>query len=849
MQHLKFTWSVLSLMFMLFACNTPGGNAPTNLGQPTLEAPTITSSTPANGALGVAVDSSLTVTFSKAMNSASLKVTTNPDADLGPSTWNDGDTTVTLMPPASLEPGTSYTFSFEGQDTTGTTLAGSKTFGFITASAADPAPATPGNLSAKPGDASVTLSWEANKETDLKGYTVFWGASSGALANSSFVDKTQTTKTITGLTNGKAYFFAVNAVDIAGNTSAQTSSLNATPIAAPAPGDSTPLATPSSLVASAGDAEVNLTWAANLEPDLKGYNIYSGTTAGSLSLAGFAGKVNSSKKFTGLTNGQTYYFAVDAEDTTGNKSSRSASVNATPKDVVAPKLVSSTPKNGAQDVPLTSTFMFKFNEPMQTNSLTVNGVCTDGISCRSTLRVTWSDNDKTATLTGVFPLTPNKTYTTNLAAKDKAGNDLAPTAVAFTTITSINVSVVKLVSSIPVNNSIDVTTNLNEISFVFNTALDRASFKVLCAGNLAGNAQCHAQLKTLLGTPTWSDADRKVSFKPTAVLLPESTWDMMPVGKDLTGKALEPTEVKFSTGSLPTVKSFLPENAARGMISDTYIAITFSKPMNEASLKTALTGTVNAVNNQKPLVISSIEAYVPAGGGYRYVIHPQAPFEYDTSVQWEIGANATDLAGNHLAQVVGGTFSILRQFTVTIPADPKLTGGISHDCDPILGCENKANLSMTSWVGYSYIALGLSINYRAYISFDLLAGVQPTATTITKAIFNIKRRRAQGSPFAPGHLGSLSIERMDYGPTLDGSDYNLPILCNQPSCHLEFFGFPDPDGPQDVLAFVQADWAERNVHGNRSQYRMRFANSQTDKSDHDRLVYEFSTLTVTYLAP
>jgi methionine-rich copper-binding protein CopC len=843
--------TLLAFVIVLVACAGGSGVTPQNNtgNTSTQTAPAITSSAPTNGAVGVAVDSNLTLRFSKVMNPASVQVTTNPEADLGQSTWSDGDATMTLTPPASLEPGTTYTVALEGQDATGTALTGSKTFSFTTASAADPAPATPANLSVKPGDASVTLSWDANKETDLKGYTVFWGESPSALADSSFVDKTQTTKTITGLTNGKAYFFAVNAVDIAGNTSAQTSSLNATPLAAPAPGDTTPPATPSNLAASVSDGEVNLTWAANLEPDLKGYNVYSGTTAGSLSLAGFVGKASSSKKFTGLTNGQTYYFAVDAEDTTGNKSSRSASVNATPKDTVAPKLVSSTPKNGAQDVPLTTAFVLKFNESMQTNSLTINGVCTDGISCRSTLRVAWSDNDKTATLSGIFPLTPNKTYTMNLAAKDKAGNDMAPTAVVFTTVSAANVTVVKLLSSTPANNSIDVSTALNEINFVFNTPLDRVSFKVLCAGILAGNAQCHAQLKALLGTPTWSDADRKVSFKPTAVLLPESTWNMMPVGKDLTGKALEPTAVKFSTGSLPTVTGFLPENAARGMISDTYIAITFSKPMNESSLKTALTGTVNAVNSQKPLVISSIETYVPAGGGYRYIFHPQAPFDYNTVVQWEIGTNATDLSGNHLAQVMGGTFSILRQFTIAIPADPKLTGEIKHDCGPISGCENTAELRLSSWVGYFYFGFGLSINYRAYVSFDLLAGVQPTATTITKAILNIKRREAHGNPFAPGHLGSLSIERMDYGPSLEGSDYGLPILCNQPSCYIESNGFPDPDGPQDVLTFVQADWAERNAHGNRSQFRMRFANSQTDKSDDDKLVYQFSTLTITYLAP
>ena len=404
-----------------------------------------------------------------------------------------------------------------------------------------------------------------------------------------------------------------------------------------------------------------------------------------------------------------------------------------------------------------------------------------------------------------------------------------------------------LVSSTPANNSIDISTALPEINFVFSTALDRASFKVVCAGSSAGTT-CDTDLNGLLGSPTWSDTDHKVSFKPTAVLLPESTWNMTPVGTDLTGKTLEPTTVKFSTGKLPIVRSFLPENATRGMNALATIAITFSRPMNEASLQAALTGTISTANTQKPLVIASVNRYVTADG-YGYIFHPQTPFKYNTIVQWEIGTNATDMSGNRLAQAMGGTFSLLREFTATIPADPNLTGEVYHDCDPIFGCENKAELRLWNWVGYFTVGLGFTSNSRAYVSFDLLAGVQPTAKAITKAILNIKKKTAKGSPFAPGHLGSLSIERMDYGTTLDASDYDRPSLCDGPACYVEFTGLPDPDGPQDVLSFVQADWAERNAHGHRSQYRMRFANSQTDKSNDDRLAYEFSTLIVTYLAP
>ncbi len=434
------------LIALMVACSSQPNVTP----PPPPGALTISSSTPASTASGIAVDTNITVTFSRPMNTSSVSVTASPTTDLGASTWGDGDTTLTLNPPANLAPGTAYTLSLEGKDKSGAALTGSKTITFTTASAADPAPATPANPSAKPGDASVTVSWDANTETDLKTYTVYWGASSNTLPNSITVDKTQTSKTITGLTNGAPYFFALSAADTAGNASAKTASISATPLAPPPPGDTTPPAVPTNLAASAGDGEINLSWTQNPEPDLKGYNVYSGTTAGSLTLAGFVDKTGAGKKFTGLTNGTAYSYAIDAEDTSGNKSARTVAVGATPKDATAPTLVSSTPANGATNVPFETDYVFKFSEPMDKDSLKLNCALNGNQPCTDELLFSinhpvWSDGDRTATVlhTVAFKATATAaptikslsgdTSTFTITGRDKAGNALAnDTKIAFT---------------------------------------------------------------------------------------------------------------------------------------------------------------------------------------------------------------------------------------------------------------------------------------------------------------------------------------------------------------------------------------------------------------------------------
>ena len=97
------------------------------------------------------------------------------------------------------------------------------------------APLTPSGLAGVPGSQQVVLSWSANGELDLAGYSVFRRLSGEA----DFVEiasrLTAPTYTDLGLSNDSAYDYQITAIDRADNASAATEVLSLTPTALAAP--------------------------------------------------------------------------------------------------------------------------------------------------------------------------------------------------------------------------------------------------------------------------------------------------------------------------------------------------------------------------------------------------------------------------------------------------------------------------------------------------------------------------------------------------------------------------------------------------------------------------------------
>jgi len=203
----------------------------------------------------------------------------------------------------------------------------------------DPGPPT--GLAATPGSDQVSLSWippASDGGAEIIGYDVYLGTSShgesAAPVNSSLI--TSAGYTVTGLANGTTYYFTVDAVNDADLHSAASAEASATPVApTTAPGS------PSGLTATAGNAQVSLSWTAPASDGgspLARYQVYLGTTlrtpgtsdlSASTPVKSVAG---TSTVVTGLTNGTTYYFVVTAVNADGTMSSASGEASAEPTE-------------------------------------------------------------------------------------------------------------------------------------------------------------------------------------------------------------------------------------------------------------------------------------------------------------------------------------------------------------------------------------------------------------------------------------------------------------------------------------------------------------------------------------
>ena len=223
-------------------------------------------------------------------------------------------TTVTYVDTTTtkLVPGTLYYYEVSAVNSSGE----SANSGPVSAT---PIFAAPASLTATPGAAQVSLTWTAS--TGATKYNVERSTVNGSgyatiatVSALTFVD----TVAATSLVPGQQYYYVVSAVDTA------TESPNS-PQAAAIP----TFAAPASLVATAGAAQVTLTWKAST--GAASYNVMRSTTSGS----GYATLASTSKltftdnAATNLVPGTKYYYVVAAVDACC-QSANSSSASATP---------------------------------------------------------------------------------------------------------------------------------------------------------------------------------------------------------------------------------------------------------------------------------------------------------------------------------------------------------------------------------------------------------------------------------------------------------------------------------------------------------------------------------------
>ena len=537
---------LLFIILLLVACQSQNNDP----------APLIVSSIPANNASDVSLTTKLSLQFSKAMNPASVKVTLSPSLDLAKPVWNSVSTVV-FEPVAGWEAQTSYTVSIEGTDTTGNPLSGTNTFTFQTIALPDTTPpAVPSNLTVTEEDSQLTLSWQANTEADLWGYNVYFGLSSDALENGTFVAHPASATTLTGLENGK-----------------------------------------------------------------------------------------------------TYFFAIDAEDKSGNRSEKSSIASATPKDLTPPSLVSTEPAHLSQDLSLVPTLRLSFSEAMDTSSVEI-GLCVNDMpvvqaTCDAPVSVNfgtplWTEGDTQVRFTPTDQFQSGKTHVLLIVAKDKAGNALSsPNTMVF----SIQAMPDILPPELIIRGGLYTEDVANpHMWFRFSEAMNQQSVE-----------DAFISQPEISCSWIWEDAGTKATCTSRSRLR-QSTLYTITLGtgaKDTADNALaEPYQFGFYTGNFaPQVLSFSPSSRFGFPINvspTAPIVLTFSEPMDKPSTENAFDVSVGFALWPGTFEWNS--------EGDQMTYRPTIAYGSGVTVTWTLSSDAKEFFGGRvpglsLQEGVGSAFS------------------------------------------------------------------------------------------------------------------------------------------------------------------------------------------------
>jgi predicted phage tail protein len=172
-------------------------------------------------------------------------------------------------------------------------------------------PASPTGLTATGGNAQALLSWTAPTgviaQAPVTDYREQYSSDNGTTWTTfTAAASTATSATVTGLTNGTAYVFRVAAINGVGAGAYTSASSSVTPTAG------TPPNAPTSLTATAGNAQIALAWTAPSAPGtsaISGYTVEYTPSGGSAQTVS-TGSTGTTYTLTGLTNGTAYTVRV-----------------------------------------------------------------------------------------------------------------------------------------------------------------------------------------------------------------------------------------------------------------------------------------------------------------------------------------------------------------------------------------------------------------------------------------------------------------------------------------------------------------------------------------------------------
>jgi len=592
-------------------------------------APTVTSTVPANGDYGVAVNDKITATFSEPMNASTISTTSfalYQGSTFIPGAVSFDGTTATFTPTNNLALSTTYTATITtgAKDLAGNALASNFPWTFSTGDAADMTPPTvsftvPANAAAGVPinqKVSATFSEAMDPATITTAmFTLQLGATAVA-GTVSYIGATGTFTPSSNLAANTTYTATITtgAKDLAGNALASNYACSFTTAATP---DTTaPTVTFTDPANGATGVALNKKIAAAFSEAMDPltittltFTLMQGVTpiTGTVTYAGFTATFSPLSNLAANTT-FTATITTGAKDLAGNALAISFvwsfTTGAAP-DTTPPAVISTDPANGATGAAINKKPSAMFSEAMDPLTITTSTFTLQQGATNVSGTVAYVG--ATATFSPVSDLAYLTTYTATITtgARDLAGNALVSNYVwSFTTGAAPDTTPPTVVSVDPLNGATGVAIN-KKPSATFSEAMDPLT---MTTANFTATGP---GVTPVPGTVAYDAVNHIATFTPASNLASGTTFTatITTGAKDLAGNALASNFVWTFSTAAPLGPATVPLGAAApyGILAGAGVTNSGGTTIN-GSLGTSPTGTLTG----SPTVTGSIDLANPA---------------------------------------------------------------------------------------------------------------------------------------------------------------------------------------------------------------------------------------------
>lgn len=745
--------------------------------------PTVVSTTPADGATGIAPNASPTATFSRGMNAATLNGTSVTLRPAGGSpvdatvSYNATTRRVTINPDADLDPSTAYTaqISTTATSSAGAALAAPVGWSFTTAAPPTVTATTPEDGAT---GVAVSISPTATFSRAMNVSTLTGGAATvrpqgggSAVAASITYDSVNNRVVINpsaDLATGTTYVAQISTAAKAADGAAlgQAFSWTFTTIPAPTVTAATPAdgttgvalgVSPTATFSRAMTVGSLSTTTATLRP-AGGSPVAAAVT---YSAANLTVTINPDAD---LIPGTTYTATISTGASATDGAPLASAYSWSFTTVPPPTVTATTPADNATGVALNVSPTATFSRAMNAATLTTASatVTPQGGSAVAAV-VSYDAANRRVTINPTANLTPGTVYTGRISTAATDSNGVPMTSAATWTFTTQPPPTVT--ATTPEAGATGVAVNVSPTA-TFSRAMTSSSFTTSTA-----NVRPQSGGGAVSASVSYDAANNRVTINPSSNLALGTAY-VATITTGVTasdGIALASNFTwTFTTITAPTVTATTPAANATGVGINDDVTATFSRAMNPSTLTTS---TVILRRQGSSTNLTATVAYDSANN--RVTLNPSAALLAGTGYTAFISTGATSADGVALTSTVSWNFTTIPAPTVTATTPAANTSGVAVDTSLTATFSRAMNPATLTTASATVRVQGSGSALAATVSYDAANNrvtIDPTANLLAGTVYqgqiSTAATGADGIPLASTFSWSFTTPTQLFADTL-----------------------------------------------------------------------------------